>query len=1492
MKNHPLTQFVVIVAVLAYLQSASAQLPKVQRFVDTLTSPDFDNDLNNSASDRQSGLDAPIRYSYAAAGVFQIETGPDGLIFYPESNMTAVSPDKNFNQGGSFQLEFEVNPGLDDASHSSDDWAAVIFGSSNRNVFVNGSTGMGILFRNNGNIQVFDGASAIYSGDGGFDGGLPKDDYFSVRIAVTLPAFDGSPATVSLFINDEEANISGTDSPSYIKTSGFTQNYITLEGYAGGGNAWQHGFKNLSLSQEPCIELSPRLIIVSTGANGNQISLALPQSLMDAGASQISISSDNPAVAVIDGADTTGVYTLDVSASTTSPITLDLMTANPGQARLSAISSIGACVHGQVDVFVTQGSGFPETLLMDHFNARENSWDLNFELDGRQSGSLAPIGFLEGANTAAGGVADDLTQVNNDLYPGQLLILGQGNGVSPNHNFIEGTEFSVEAVVNPGPNNESFDSMDWSAIIIGASSPNRFVNSHDGFGVLFRNNRLIEVWNGNQNVYQSAADNPLPEAPYKVRLDARTANFMGSPAEIRLYINDQPYPLSSEGFAFVKTQGFYGNYITLAGIGDALDHVFDDLKITSVAGINFLDSDFVLREGETADIRVKVPEGLIENASAVVRVIATSPGVAVAQGATEGVLELTFAQGGPLVQTIPMSILNKGSGSFRLEGPAGVAVGPDLNFSISSAIVSNPSFESDPNPAFPGYGTVSEWQGFSGINAGNGPFHDNSTIPDRGQVAFSQGTRTAAQTIRGLTPGQKYWLQFYFNVRNCCGGSMNLSIQVDGSVLETISSIQPAAANPYYFRSLEFTPNSDEALIEFLSEASGDASLLMDAVTVVPAGEDLVTLANPSFEASGQPAAPGNINPSRLAGWIGEGTYGVNFSGAGPFADNGVNPDQDFVAFIQGLSSLTQTVNGLLSGQSYTLRAAVNARSGNAPTLKISAGGESIFEEAIQPVGGTNPYRVIETTFIANASSVPLRFEQLVDGDQSLLLDGISVSGESVNIPPVLLSVDALELAVGSSDGSFTITVPQLLIDNGDAVIRVISQNPDLAEPVGAVNGILEITFEQGGELSRLVEITSKVKGSTSFRLEGPPGIVFSPASIGLRSVGSLVRNPSFESNYNPTFPGYSPIDSWIKEGSSGNQGVNESGGPFHDNGMIPDRGRIGFIQVSNALHQNIHGLKPDQQYLLEFYYNTRNCCGGSIDLTVNFDGNEVDTILALQPVGAGQPYNYAAYVVVASDASARLEFATNASGDATALLDAVTLTPITENDIPVGNASFEASGRVAAFPGYIQPGPIAAWAMTGNYGINASGEGPFADNGANPDQDLVLFLQGEASATQTISGLTSGESYIIEVAANARLGNSPTLQVSANNSVVASRAITPVSGSNPYTKILTGFIADGESATISFAQTASGDNTLLLDHVRVYPGVPPKGAPELSISSNQNGVTIAWPADATGFSLFSAPKVNGPWTKVSLTPTIQGTSQSVTISPTENTVFFRLSAD
>ena len=60
------------------------------------------------------------------------------------------------------------------------------------------------------------------------------------------------------------------------------------------------------------------------------------------------------------------------------------------------------------------------------------------------------------------------------------------------------------------------------------------------------------------------------------------------------------------------------------------------------------------------------------------------------------------------------------------------------------------------------------------------------------------------------------------------------------------------------------------------------------------------------------------------------------------------------------------------------------------------------------------------------------------------------------------------------------------------------------------------------------------------------------PAAV---SAASFVLNPSFELNYNPTFPGYSSITNW-----TGGSGVNQSTGPFHNPGTpIPDGVRVGF---------------------------------------------------------------------------------------------------------------------------------------------------------------------------------------------------------------------------------------------------------------------------------------------------------------------------------------------
>src|SRR5207253_1141745 len=115
--------------------------------------------------------------------------------------------------------------------------------------------------------------------------------------------------------------------------------------------------------------------------------------------------------------------------------------------------------------------------------------------------------------------------------------------------------------------------------------------------------------------------------------------------------------------------------------------------------------------------------------------------------------------------------------------------------------------------------------------------------------------------------------------------------------------------------------------------------------------------------------------------------YGVNVSGVGPFADNGKNPDQDSVAFLQGAGSLSQKLTGLTVNANYTAKFAVNARAGNTARLKVTFDGASLLEEDVTPVGGLNAYATKQVTFTAAGEEGVLKFEQVAAGDNTVLLD-------------------------------------------------------------------------------------------------------------------------------------------------------------------------------------------------------------------------------------------------------------------------------------------------------------------------------------------------------------------------------------------------------------------------------------------------------------------------------------------------------------------------
>ena len=204
-----------------------------------------------------------------------------------------VSPNHNFIEGGRFTIEFDVDPGMDDAgSPPSADWCGVVFGSSSQNPFIFSSDGMGILFRNDGRIEVWEtqAQGAIYSGSGDYPDGIPSGTNIHVRIEVDTANFSGgSPATIRMFVNDTQVRIDN-NTLEHVKASGFRNNFITLEGLGFPG-PWVHVFDNLTVSAVPCIRVSPENVDKIQGQISDPLAVTIPRQLNSTQAAQVTVTS-------------------------------------------------------------------------------------------------------------------------------------------------------------------------------------------------------------------------------------------------------------------------------------------------------------------------------------------------------------------------------------------------------------------------------------------------------------------------------------------------------------------------------------------------------------------------------------------------------------------------------------------------------------------------------------------------------------------------------------------------------------------------------------------------------------------------------------------------------------------------------------------------------------------------------------------------------------------------------------------------------------------------------------------------------------------------------------------------------------------------------------------------------------------------------------------------------------------------------------------------
>ncbi len=117
---------------------------------------------------------------------------------------------------------------------------------------------------------------------------------------------------------------------------------------------------------------------------------------------------------------------------------------------------------------------------------------------------------------------------------------------------------------------------------------------------------------------------------------------------------------------------------------------------------------------------------------------------------------------------------------------------------------------------------------------------------------------------------------------------------------------------------------------------------------------------NPSFEASGEPVRSGRHHQPgqhRGLGWAKE-PMGSTWTDWVPFGDNGRTSESDFVGFISGLGSLTQTLDSLVVGNDYKLTFEYNARTGRQSSIDCLCWVKSrYFRNRYLPVGGNNAYR-------------------------------------------------------------------------------------------------------------------------------------------------------------------------------------------------------------------------------------------------------------------------------------------------------------------------------------------------------------------------------------------------------------------------------------------------------------------------------------------------------------------------------------------------------
>ena len=600
--------------------------------------------------------------------------------------------------------------------------------------------------------------------------------------------------------------------------------------------------------------------------------------------------------------------------------------------------------------------------------------------------------------------------------------------------------------------------------------------------------------------------------------------------------------------------------------------LLDDVKVLGKTGtrlppLTITPFSALLRMGEEGTGTVTIPNERLSMGPATIKIRSSRPNIFTLSDAdTNGVVTLQFQN--TTSQSFKFKAVSVGNGGIEFVDSANLLLPADITavFVTGSTFVLNPSFEMDKDSGVAN-APVAGWTtsgGNIGMAESGNPFlgTDDLTIPDRSKVLRMQSGGTVSQTIKGLQPGQQYGLQFFYNGRSFgYPYVMSLTVSFAGKQLTEIKDIAPAAQNAltdYYFQELLFTPATATGLLEFKATvASGDATLFLDAVSIVPRLTGEVAVKNSSFEGSAMGANwPGYVQPTRLAGWLGSGGgYGVNAYSPStffvePFLDNGINSDQDTVAFGQGAVKFVQSVTGLKPGQAYTLVFDYNFRDGrgqnsqNAPNtgiVDVSLDGASVYTspelppvDTVSPWPGfrhTKPFYQAFIPFNAAADVAELQIAHAgVAGDETMVIDNVRIVPGTRTAPKITTEIAAQTLDAGGT-ATFKVTA------SGTGLSYKWFQDGVLLSDGGAISGASTATLtvkpaqaSNAGTYSVLVSDGVGVVGSTAVMTVNTPVVTAVSMNIRLAAGKVVIAWPSDATGFKLQYNSSLSTTTWTDE--------------------------------------------------------------------------------------------------------------------------------------------------------------------------------------------------------------------------------------------------------------------------------------------------------------------------------------------------------------------------